>query len=119
MNEGYRTLTAGEDLLPNRLVKIETGTTKVPPEVVYADSDERPHGSTLYAADDGDAVAIRLNNVSGTVLLEAGEAFAVAAALYTGADGKVVDTDPGTGTIRGVALEAATASGDVVECLMY
>jgi hypothetical protein len=43
---------------------------------------------------------------------------AAGASIYAGADGKVQDTDPGTGTIRGTALEATTADGDIIEAIM-
>ena len=40
-------------------------------------------------------------------------------ALFTlPASGKVTDTDPGAGTARYVALEAASADGDIIEVLI-
>jgi hypothetical protein len=117
-NAGYRAFTAGEALFAFRLVKIKSGTTTTPPEVVYADSDEAAVGVVQFSAASGAPVSVRLVNVSGTCELVAGEAFAVGASLYAAADGKVVDTDPGSGTVRYQAFAAATADGDVVECLI-
>ena len=118
-NSGFRTLMAGEAIATNRLVKIKSGTTTVPPEVVYADSDEAFIGSTEFAAASGDPVTVRLSNAPGTRELVAGEAAAVGASLYTANDGKVADTNPGgTGTARAIALEASTADGDFIECLV-
>ena len=117
-NASPRTFTAGEALAAYRLVKIESGTTETPPEIVYADSDEAFIGVTAYGVEDAHLVAVHLLNQSGTVEVEAGEAFAVGASLYVANDGKVVDTDPGSGTIRLIALDAAGAAGDVVECLI-
>jgi hypothetical protein len=118
-NTGYRTLLAGEALATNRLVKLKSATATVPPEVVYADSDEAFIGSTEYAVALGDPVTIRLKNCSGTVELVASEAAAIGASLYTANDGKVADTNPGdAGTARAIALEASTADGDLIECLI-
>lgn len=115
-NAGRRTFYAGEALATNRLVKLKSGTTMTPPEVDYADSDAEAIGVTEFAAASGDPVTVRLNNVGGTVELTAAEAFAIGAPLYTANDGKVADTDPGSGTVRYLAIEAATADGDLVEC---
>lgn len=117
-NAGNRAFTAGEALAAYRLVKLKSATATTPPEVVYADSDEAFIGSTLYACDSAELTAIRLKNTAGTVEVEAGEAFSIGADLYVANDGKAVDTDPGSGTIRLKALAAATASGDIVECLI-
>lgn len=45
----------------------------------------------------------------------AGEAFAIYAPLYRGANGKIVDT--ADGEVIGIALEAASGDGSVVEWL--
>lgn len=50
----------------------------------------------------------------GTVLLQAAAAITRGAELYTAASGQVDDT--GTYKIGAVALEAATAQGDLIEC---
>ena len=111
-NEGKITKTVGTGgVSKDQLVKLDGAT------VVVAGSDEYAIGTALSAGSAGDLVAVRLLNTGGTFKMIAGEAFAAAADLYTGADGKVVDTDPGVGTVRYVALEAATADGDVVEVL--
>jgi hypothetical protein len=117
-NSGNRTFRAGEDLAAHRLVKIKSGTTTTPPEVVYADSDENFIGVTKYPMTSGDSLTIRFRNVEGSVELEAGEAFDAGIDLFTANDGKVVDTDPGSGTARVHSLEAATAAGDIIECLI-
>lgn len=114
-NAGIRTFTAGEALAVSRRVKIKSGTTTVPPEVVYADAGEAHIGTTQQAKGLGDLVAVRLANVAGTVEMVAAEAFAVGALLYGAADGKVADT--AAGAALGLAIEAATADGDIVECI--
>ena len=108
-NIGARAFTAGEDLLANRRVKIESGTVTNPPEVVYADAGEAYMGLTASNVNDGDAVTVLVR----TDLAVAADTFAVAATLYGAADGKVSDT--ALGTAQFIALEAATAAGDIVE----
>jgi hypothetical protein len=108
-NIGSRTFTAGEDLLVNRRVKIESGTTTRPPEVVYADAGEAYVGLTMSNVSDGDAVAVEVR----TFLAVAADTFSIGATLYGAADGKVSDTS--SGTAQFIALEAATAAGDIVE----
>lgn len=110
---GGRTFQAGEDLESYRRVKIESGTTTTPPEVIYADAGEAAIGITMDSADDGEAVAVRLFTDSGTFIGMAADTFSVGATLYGAADGKISDTS--SGSAIGVAAEAATAAGDIVE----
>lgn len=112
-SEGSRNFIAGEDLEAYRRVKIESGTTTSPPEVVYADAGEACIGTTLAPAKDGETVTLKLLNDSGTRLVEAADSFAVGAVLYGANDGKV--SDSASGSAQFVALEAAGANNDVVE----
>jgi hypothetical protein len=50
--------------------------------------------------------------------LRASEALAVAATLYTESDGEVQDTAQATSFPFAIALEAATADGDIIECAL-
>ena len=61
-SEGPRNFIAGEDLEAYRRVKIESGTTTSPPEVVYADAGEACIGTTLAPAKDGESVAVKMLN---------------------------------------------------------
>ena len=63
-------------------------------------------------------LTIALVTTGRTFKVTANEAMAAGAPIYAGADGKVQDTDPGAGTIRGTALEATTADGDIIEAIM-
>lgn len=114
VNLPARTFTAGAALEARRCVKIKSGTTTTPPEVEYAGAGEAHIGITEYAAASGALVAVRLNG-AGTHEATAAEAFAAGASLYGAANGKVADT--ASGTALAVALEAATADGDIVEIL--
>jgi len=116
-NEGPLTFNAGEDLEAKRRVKIESGTTMDPPEVVYADAGEDYVGVTEYAADDGEKVAVRPKNAPGSFEIECtvGTAIARGASLYGAADGRVSDTV--SGSAQFTALQAAGASNEHIECL--
>jgi hypothetical protein len=112
-NAGRRTFYAGEALATNRRVKLESGTTTTPPEVVYADAGEQHIGVTEFAAADGDPVTVRLITAPGTVEISAADSFAIGATLYGADDGQISDTS--SGSALGIAVEAATAQNDLVE----
>lgn len=110
-NEGIKTYTSGEALEEGCRVKISSST------VVYADAGEDFIGVTLYAVATSTAVAVKLRNYPGTFKVQAAGAFSVNAKLYGAADGCVDDAI--SGAICFLALEAATAAGDLVETLPY
>lgn len=114
----FPTFTAGEALLPKRRVKVESGTTTDPVEVVYADAGEQHIGVTgNESTADGAPVSVQPMNATGTYEGTASEAFARGAVLYGAADGKIADTS--SGSAIGIALEAATADGDIVEWISF
>lgn len=116
-NEGAKTFIAGEALLQNRRVKIESGTTMDPPEVVYADAGEDFIGTTLHDAADGAAVTVKLKTAQGTIEVgvTVGSAIARGTTLYGAADGKMSDTS--SGSAQGVAMEAGVDGADIEVCL--
>lgn len=65
----------------------------------------------------GDVIPVRLRTAQGTCKMIAIEALAQMAPVYTETDGKVQDTAQATSFLIGVALEAATADGDIIEVL--
>lgn len=65
----------------------------------------------------GDPVAVSLNTKPGTIKMIAVEALAAGATVYSEASGKVQDTAQATAFQVGVALEAATADGDIIEVM--
>lgn len=113
--EGSLTLKAGEALAAYRRVKVESGTTSDPVEVVYADAGEQHVGVTEYAVADTEMVVVRPRTLVGSQMVCASGAFSRGSALYGAADGKVSGTVAGSAV--GIALEAATADGDIVEML--
>ena len=66
----------------------------------------------------GDAIQVKLWNSGGTFKMRASEALAAAATLYTESDGEVQDTAQATAVPFAQALEAATADGDIIECVL-
>lgn len=112
-NSGLRTFIAGEDLGENICVKIESGTTMDPPEVVAAGAGEQHIGVTQFAVADGSPVTVKITATPGTVEVVAADSFARGATLYGAASGKVSDTS--SGSAIGVAVEAATAANDIIE----
>jgi len=114
---GKKTFIAGAALEAKRRVKISSGTTSDPPEVVYAGAGEACIGVTEYAAAQGEPVQVRLKNSPGTCECEAdvGTSIARGTVLYGAANGKLSDTV--SGTAQAIALEAATVDDAVIEVL--
>lgn len=116
IENGLKTFTAGEVLEAYRRVKLSAGSGS---QVEYADADDACIGITQIKAEAvGDMVTVALITTGRTFKVTANEAIAAGASIYAGNDGKVQDTDPGAGTIRGTVLEATTADGDIIEAIM-
>tara|TARA_R100000808_G_scaffold20286_1_gene43931 strand:+ start:3203 stop:3586 length:384 start_codon:yes stop_codon:yes gene_type:complete len=65
----------------------------------------------------GDKIPVRLRTASGTHKVIASEAVAVGGTLHTQASGKVGDTATATGYEYGMAIEASSADGDIIEAI--
>lgn len=115
--QGLPTYTGGEALEANRRVKIESGTTASPPEVVYADAGEASIGVTQYAVLNGERVAVKEWNAGGTFEIECviDSAIARGTKLYGAADGKVTDTV--SGPVEAIANQAPAVDNEHIECL--
>jgi len=100
------TIIAGEALAAFRNVKVD-GT--------YADAGYAGIGITQAAAANGAAVMVRPHNHGGTCKITAAGPFSAGATLYSAADGMFDDTVVGSPMFY--ALEAATATGDIVEAV--
>lgn len=72
----------------------------------------------LPAFAAGEAIPVKLFNSPGTFKMRASEALAVGALLYTETDGEVQDTSQATAVPFAQAMEAATADGDIIECVL-
>ncbi len=108
-----KSFTAGEALAAYRRVKMSAAGT-----VSYADADEKAVGVTEAEAASGAYVPVRL--LGGTThKVTASAAVTANASIYAQNDGKVDDAGAGSGSAAiGIALEAALADGDVIECLL-
>lgn len=111
--DGPKTFTAYEAMPMYSRVKVKSGTTTNPPEVHYADAGEQAIGVTEHHVAAGAIVSVRLLNKEGTLLGIANDTFSRGATLYASNDGEISDTS--SGTAIGIALEEATAAGDIVE----
>lgn len=116
-NEGIKTFKAGAAIGNKQRVKIESGTVTDPPEVVVAGLGENCIGVAEYGVADGEDVAVKLRNFPGTQAVECVVAAAIArgTVLYGAAAGTVSETS--SGTAEGTAMEAADATGDIIEVL--
>lgn len=84
-----------------------------------ADASTAGVGVTEYAVSAGDHAGMVPLNTQGTVEMTAAGAIAMGADVYAAAGGKVqaLPGAPGTYYKVGVAMEAATADGDIIEVL--
>lgn len=69
------------------------------------------------AVTSSDWIAVNLRSAQGTEYVVADGAITDDALVYTAAAGKVSATGASTSYLRGRALEAATADGDIIEIL--
>lgn len=107
-----KAFVAGGAIGANILVKLSAGVLAV------AGASEVPIGVTEQAAfAAGDVISVRLLNSCGTIEMTAGAAITAGATVFGIANGKIDDADPSSGVKVGVALEAATANGDIIEVL--
>lgn len=108
----YKTFTSGEAISPFRLVKIASGV------VTMCDATEMPIGVSTRYTPDASPCSVKLITGRGTHKIEALLAVTAGASIYCCENGTVDDADPGSGLIVGIALEAATAQGDIIECVL-
>jgi len=115
ISKEVKTFIATEALAAFRRVKLTSASGTA---VEYADQTDSSGyiGITLEAVALGDHVAVALKGVQSTFKCVASEVLALGATLYAADDGKVADS--ASGDSIGTALEAATADGDVIECVL-
>lgn len=111
------TLEAGAAVASKRLVKLSSGT------MVYNTETEtdNPIGATEYATASGENGSVRLLSEAGTLELTASGAISQDADVYAADDGEIQALPTAAGTYRkvGIAMEAATADGDIIQVLPY
>lgn len=107
-DSGFKSFTAAAAITEGQRVKISSGNADV------AAATDAAIGVATTAAASGEVVTVKLFSAPGTFLCRAGAAITAGAQLYPLAAGKV--DDAGTTALNLVALEAATADGDLIEC---
>jgi hypothetical protein len=111
-NTGLKAFIASEAITRFYAVKLASASGT---EIAVAGSNEANIGFADDTVASGEYVTVKLKSQGQTFKAMAGGGFAAGAALYNMASGKVDDTSGGTQ--RYVALEAATADGDIIEVL--
>ena len=113
-NEGTRAFPCATDISKARLLTL-AGTGNV----AHASASGKPVGVSLYAVSAGDTVSVKLINSQGTFEIEAAGAIDLGDPVYAAASGKVqaLPADAGDYQRIGIAVEAATADGDIIEVL--
>ena len=96
-------VTLGEDVKAYRLVTLAGATP--------SSSGDPVVGATVREGDSGDLLPV---TVLGTATVEAGAAVTRGAEVQANADGKAI-AQAGSGSVAGIALEAASADGDKIE----
>lgn len=111
----FKNLTAGAAIAAFRLVKLSAAETVVP---AAAATDNVIGVNADVAPALGERCDVAL---MGIAFVEAGAAVALGAMVTSDASGRAVAAAPAAGSnvrVVGVALEAATAAGDVIRVLL-
>ena len=108
-----KTFVASEAIPANRLVKLDSAGT-----VSIADITTTPIGTSpnTETADAGE-LGVRLLNTGGTFEMVADAAIVKGAVVYGQNDGKIDDDSGGSAVRVGVALQAASGDGSIIEVL--
>ena len=82
-----------------------------------AGATEQDIGVAMVDGVSGDVISVALPSKQGTHLAIAASALTKGALVHTAASGKVNDTKATGAFLRGIAMEAAGADGDIIEIL--
>ena len=105
---GFKALVAAAAITQGQRLKISSGQWAV------AGATDAALGVAIADFASGENATAKLFSAPGTFLMKASGAITAGAQLYPTASGCVDDS--GTTAINLFALEAATASGDLIEC---
>lgn len=109
-----KTFTAGAALSQFARVKLSTGKLAA---AGLADGAAELGTLEEAAFADLDVRAVLLANAPGSRKMIAAKSISAGATVYTAASGKISDAAATGATKIGIALEAATADGDIIEVL--
>ena len=104
--EAAEAITRFQNVYINSSQKWAVATTSTPPAIATA----------LDTVASGGTLAAELFSSGGSLKMIAAEAITVGSRVYQAAAGKVADTV--AGAYMGIALDAASADGDVIEVLL-
>lgn len=112
-DSGYKAFECDEALTQFARVKLDSDG-----KITTAGLTDKGIGvATRATFAAGEVVNVALNTKPGTMKMIASEALAAGALVYSEASGKVQDTAQATAFAVGVAMEAATADGDIIEVM--
>ena len=107
-----RTFVAGEAI--DAYLVVVLGSSESVTKAGGASASESVVGLTTSSVANADSTGISLIKGGATAFATASKAIDAGEAVYTAASGKITD-DSSTGTLVGLALEGASADGDVIE----
>lgn len=114
--KGFSLVAAAAQVI-KRLVKQASG------QAAYqtATATDVPVGVTQLNVASGEVQSVKALNEGGSVEIEAAGAITREADVYAAADGRIQALPAGAGTYRkiGMAMEAASGAGSVIEVLPY
>ena len=105
-----KTFVAGEALNAWCRVKISGST------VVYADAGEAAIGVTQMAVASGGNVPVRMNYHGGSHKVLTDTTISAGASFYAADNGEI--SSSASGSAVGIACEAATTAGDIIEVIL-
>jgi len=113
------TFKAGEDFVaPHRVVQLSSTEGSVDFQAASSSVDTPVIGVITHSASSGEAVSVQMD---GVALVEAYAAIGLGARVHNASiDGKIDDSEDGTAGAMyiGLALEAATAKGQIISVLL-
>lgn len=107
-SSGFKSFVAAAAIAQGQRVKISSG------QVDVAAATDAAIGVAIHDAASGLPCTVKLFSAPGTFICRASAAIAAGAQLYPTAAGEVDDT--GTTALNLVALEAASADNNLIEC---
>jgi hypothetical protein len=110
---GFRTFLAAADLTRGARVRVDSNGSVVLAGV----TNGQCIGSVEGDITSGQYISVRLANATGTAEYIASGAIAVGAVVFPAANGKVGSASASANTAVGIALEASSADGDIIEVM--
>ena len=111
-DSGFKSYKVATAVTIYRLVKLDSSSELVPVSGVT----DKPIGVAQESCAAGEHCTVKLLTAPGTFKVEAQAAITINTECYMESDGRIDDTDPGSGVLWMRAWEAATAAGDIIEC---